>query len=279
VRAYVINLARSPERRAHMVAELGKTGVDYEIVQAVDGRELDFDDPRTVANIEPSVLGGQARDGQGLDSTLLLPNQIACVLSHLHAYRKILDDGSEYGFVFEDDVILPSDLGSLADAIAKHLAGAEIVLLNFDSKGTCRMTREGSVELPDSRLLVLPIDVTDPVSGAAYIITRQACERMIEQLLPVRAKVDDWAQRYNEGMLDRVRCVVPLPVNKSTAFGSTIEYYSSESLKARLLTAVMRYDPGILRKAIAYRRQRIWRSWSKVEFVDMPFVNKPSRLD
>lgn len=269
MRAYVINLARSPERRAHMVAELSKTGIDYEIVQAVDGRELDFDDPRTVANIEPSVL----------DSNLLLPNQIACVLSHLHAYRKILDDGSDYGFVFEDDVILPSDLGSLADAIAKHLAGAEIVLLNFDSKSTCRMTREGSVELPDSRLLVLPIDVTDPVSGAAYIITRQACERMIEQLLPVRAKVDDWAQRYNEGMLDRVRCVVPLPVNKSPAFGSTIEYYSSESLKARLLTAVMRYDPGILRKAIAYRRQRIWRSWSKVEFVDMPFVNKPSRLD
>lgn len=268
-RAYVINLARSPERRAHMVAELGKTGIDYEIVQAVDGHELDFHDPGTVANIEPSVL----------DSNLLLPNQIACVLSHLDAYQRILDDGSDYGFVFEDDVILPSDLGSLGDAIAKHLAGAEIVLLNFDSKSTCKMTREGAVGLPDSRLLVLPIDVTQPVSGAGYIITRQACERMMEQLLPVRAKVDDWAQRYNERMLDRVRCVVPLPVTKSPAFGSTIEYYSSDSSKARLLAAVMRYDPGILRKAIAYRRQRIWRSWSRVEFVDMPFVNKPSRLD
>jgi glycosyl transferase family 25 len=269
VRAYVINLARSPERRAHMVAELGKTGVDYEIVQAVDGRELDFHDPRTVATIEPSAL----------DSNLLLPNQIACVLSHLHAYQKILDDGLDYGLVFEDDVILPSDLGSLTDAIAKHFAGAEMVLLNFDGKNGCRMTREGSVELPGSRLLVLPVDVTEPVSGAAYIITRQACERMIEQLLPVRAKVDDWAQRYNEGMLDRVRCVVPLPVTKSPVFGSTIEYSSSDSLKARLLATVMRYDPGILGKAITYRRQRIWRSWSRVEFVDMPFVNKPSRLD
>ena len=268
-RAYVINLARSPERRAHMVAELGKTGVDYEIVQAVDGHELDFRDSQTVANIQPLVL----------ENNLLLPNQIACVLSHLDAYRRILDDGSDYGFVFEDDVILPPDLGPLADAIAKQLTGAEIVLLNFDSKDTCRMTREGSVELPGSRLLALPIDVTEPVSGAAYIITRQACERMIEQLLPVRAKVDDWAQRYNEGMLDRVRCVVPLPVTKSPDFGSTIEYYSHDSLKARLLAAVMRHDPGILGKALAYRRQRIWRSWSRVEFVDMPFVNKPSRLD
>ena len=267
--AYIINLVRSPERRAHMVAELGKTGIDYEIVQAVDGRELDFHDSRTIANVEPSVL----------DNNLLLPNQIACVLSHLDAYRRILNDGSDYGFVFEDDVILPSDLGSLADAIAKTLAGAEIVLLNFDSKDTCRMSREGSIELPDSRVLALPIDVNDPVSGAAYIISRQACERMIEQLLPVRAKVDDWAQRYNEGMLDRVRCVVPLPVTKNPVFASTIEYYSPDSLKARVLAAVMRYDPGILGKAIAYRRRRIWRSWSRVELVDMPFVNKPSRLD
>ena len=269
MRAYVVNLARSSERRAHMVTELGKTGIDYEIIQAVDGRELDFHDSRTVANIEPSVL----------ENNLLLPNQIACVLSHLNAYQKILDDGLDYGLVFEDDVVLPPDLASLANAISKHLTGAEIVLLNFDGRDGCRMTREGSTELPDSRLLVLPVDVTEPVSGAAYIITRQACERMIEQLIPVRAKVDDWAQRYNEGMLDRVRCVVPLPITKSPVFESTIEYYSSDSLKARLLATVMRYDPGILGKAIAYRRQRIWRSWSRVEFVDMPFVNKPSRLD
>jgi glycosyl transferase, family 25 len=267
VRAYVINLVRSPERRAHMVAELGKTGVDYEIVQAVDWHELDFHDSRTAA--EPSVL----------ESSLLPPNHTACALSHLRTYQKIFNDGLDHGLVLEDDVILPSDLGSLADAVAKHLTGAEIALLNFDSKGTCRMTREGSVEVPDSRLLVFPIDVTEPVSGAAYIITRQACERMLEQILPVRAKCDDWANRYNEGMLDRVRCVVPLPVTKSPAFVSTVGYNAPGSLKARLLAAVARYDPGILGKAIAYRRQRIWRRWWRVEFVDTPFVNKPSRLD
>jgi glycosyl transferase, family 25 len=269
VRAYVVNLARSPERRAHMVAELGKAGVDYEIVEAVDGRKLDFRDPQTAANVEPSVL----------DNNLLLPNQIACVLSHLCIYQKILSDASDYGLVFEDDVILPPDLGSLADAVAEHLAGAEIVLLNFDCKDPCRMTREGSVELPGSRLLVLPIDVSQPVSGAAYIITRKACERMMEQLLPIRAKVDDWAYRYNEGMVDRIRCVVPLSVTKSPAFTSTIDYYSPRSPKARLLAMIVRYDPGILSKAIVYRRRRIWRSWSRIEFVDMPFVNKPSRLD
>jgi hypothetical protein len=102
----------------------------------------------------------------------------------------------------------------LADAIADQLTEAEIALLNFDSKDTCRLTRKGAVRLPGARLLALPIDVNQPVSAAGYVITRKACERMTK-LLPVRAKVDDWAYRYNEGMLDRVRCVVPLAITKS----------------------------------------------------------------
>src|SRR5262249_4415431 len=48
MRAYVINLARSLDRRAHITAELQKTGLDYEFITAVDGRELDLDDPTIV---------------------------------------------------------------------------------------------------------------------------------------------------------------------------------------------------------------------------------------
>ena len=44
MRAYVINLARSRDRRAHITAELKKTDVDYEIITAVDGRDLDLSD-------------------------------------------------------------------------------------------------------------------------------------------------------------------------------------------------------------------------------------------
>ena len=46
--AYVINLARSLDRRAHMTAELKKTGLDYEIITAVEGRDLDLGDPAIV---------------------------------------------------------------------------------------------------------------------------------------------------------------------------------------------------------------------------------------
>ena len=60
--------------------------------------------------------------------------------------------------ILEDDVVIPKDLGVLTDAIAQHMRGADIVLLNFQSHGPCRITKTGAVELPSSRLLVRVVD-------------------------------------------------------------------------------------------------------------------------
>jgi glycosyl transferase family 25 len=267
MQAYVINLARSPERRAHIAAELRKASVDYEIISGVDGRDLDLYD---LATVDPSLFARSS-----------FPAGMAgCALSHLRVYRKILADGLERALVLEDDVTLPADLGRLADALTDHLAGAELVLLNYDSKDTCKMSREGSVPLPSSRLLVLPIDVRQPGSSAAYLITREACKRMVETVLPVRASPDDWWFFYREGSLDRVRCVVPLPVLKSPQFESTIGRYGlGNGLRARLLEPLTRHRVPLLQQVISLRRRRIHHQWTRSELVDTPFVEKPSRLD
>lgn len=264
--AYVINLARSPERRAHITAELGKYGISHEVVDGVDGRDLDLQDPQI---IDPSVL----------DSDWFRPGVAGCAMSHLRVYQEILDAGSDHALVLEDDIIVPADLIRLADIVADQMDGAEVALLNYDSKETCKMSREGAVRLPSSRMLVLPIDVSQPASSAAYIITRDACERMIKSILPFRARPDNWGHFYNEGALDRVRCILPLTVTKAPEFGSTIDYNSQGSAKARLLGIITRYNIRFLQKAIAYRRQRIWRKLTQAELVDEPFVVKPSRLE
>lgn len=264
--AYVINLARSPERRAHIAAELGKYGIDYEVVEGVDGRDLDLTDPEI---IDPAVL----------DDDWFRPGVAGCALSHLRVYQEILEAGMDHALVLEDDIIVPGDLSRLADIVADQMVGAEVTLLNYDSTDTCKMSRDGAKRLPSSRLLVLPIDVGQPASSAAYVITREACERMIKNILPFRARPDNWGHFYNEGTLDRVRCVMPLPVTKAPEFGSTIDYNSQGSAKARLLGVIMRYDLRFLQKAITYRRQRIWRKLTQAELVDEPFVAKPSRLE
>jgi len=266
--AYVINLARSPDRRAHIVAELQRTGLDYEIIPAVDGRTLDLNNS---AVVDPSLA-----------SRCPFPAGAAgCALSHFHIYQKMLEDDRDRALILEDDVSLPADLSDLADDVAGHLTGAEVALLNYGSypPGPLRISPEGSVDLSSSRRLALPIDVRQLVNAGAYVITRQACARIIEHVLPIRATADDWRFFYEEGFLDRVRCVLPQPVTKSPNFESTIGLYSlGNGVKARLVGPFVRRKIPLLHQVILHRRQRIMRHWDRAEVVDMPFIEKPSRL-
>jgi glycosyl transferase family 25 len=266
MRAYVINLARSLDRRAYITAELRKTGLDYEIITAVDGRDLDLHDSTI---IDSSLL---ARD-------LYFAGTAGCALSHLRAYQKIVADGLDEALVLEDDVTLPADLDTLVNAVAGHLTGAEVALLNYASQQTLKVSLAGSVDLPSSRQLALPIDVSQLLNAAAYVITGEACKRMVEDELPIRADADEWRFFYREGILDRVRCVLPMAVGKNPKFESTIGLYSlGNGVKARLMGPLVRHKIPLLHQAILYRRQRIMRQWDRSEIVDMPFIEKPSRL-
>jgi glycosyl transferase, family 25 len=257
LRANVINLARSSQRRAHMIAQLRSVGIDYEFVTAIDGRDLDWTDPQTAEAFAPSYVG----------SDWFRPTRAGCALSHLSVYRKILADGPEHALVLEDDVTLPADLPAILDAVAERLTGAEVALLNFDSAQTCRVRRDDSADLPAGRQLVHPDDVNQPMSAAAYVITRQACKRMDAGRLPIRAKTDDWGHFHSAGLIDRLRCVVPLAVTKTPDFASTIGHHGEGSLKGRLLDLITRYHIRPLQRALALRRRWIWRSYTRVEFV------------
>jgi glycosyl transferase family 25 len=80
----VINLDRSPERMAHMEAQLSRLGVAYDRLQAVDGRTLDRD---YVGKFPPMAA-----------------SQVGCYLSHKAAWQRIADGTEPYGIVLEDDI-------------------------------------------------------------------------------------------------------------------------------------------------------------------------------
>jgi glycosyl transferase family 25 len=253
---------------------LKKAGLDYEIVTAVDGRELDLHDASIVDSSLPFMNSPPAIGDSGLAA-----GTAGAALSHLSVYRKIIADGLSMALVLEDDVMLPTDLNSLVEAVGDQLVGAEVVLLSVDSPDPCKMSRNGSIHLPSARLLVLPIDISQPRSAGAYIITREACERMVKSLQPVRVQADCWWFFYRKGLLDRVRCVVPLPVLKNPKFTSTIGSYSlGNGVRARIARLIMRLEIPILHQALGYRRKRIYQQWGRAELVDVPFLEMPSRL-
>jgi len=266
--AYIINLDRSQDRRAHMVAELKKTDMLHEFVSAVDGRNLDTSDPTLVSLEEMSTR------------SKFPVNSAASVLSHIQCYERMIAAERDAALVLEDDAILPADINCLADSVATQLTGAEVALLSFNSGEPLKISREGAVDVVGDRMLALPIDALQPASAAAYVITREACERLIKFLLPIRTNADQFGLFYQEGAIDRLRCVVPLSVQNSAKFLSTQGSYSlGNGLKARLLWPIVKLELPLLHQILVHRRQRIQNQWSQWEMVDMPFIERPSRFD
>jgi glycosyl transferase, family 25 len=265
--AYVINLDRSADRRSHMIAELARTGIDYEFVRAVDGRQLD---PATAAEmVAPAALA----------SSWFRPGVLGGCLSRIHTYRKILADGRDLALVLEDDVNVPADLGELADAVGAQLSGAEIGLLSYDHRKTLLLSRHDAVSLPSGRKLGLPIGAHHLVSGCAYVITREACARYAARMLPLRARTDDWWHYYQEGFFDRLWCVMPVVVTKCGSFASTIDRRAPTSPRMLIREAAVRYRFEPVLRAIAFRRELIYRREVRVRLVDVPLAaEEPSSL-
>jgi glycosyl transferase family 25 len=261
MRAYVINLARSTERRRHMEAQLARLGLDYQLVPAVDGRELDLDDPQLM---DPEL----PRWGPGPG---FRPCAAGCALSHMRVFRAVAQSGAPFALVLEDDVVLPADLPGLAEEVGACLTGAAVALLNFHAPEPCRVTAAGAIALSASRQLVQPLDMHGLTSAGAYVVTREACLQLLGALLPLRTYVDDWDFYCREGVLSGVRCVVPMPVTNSPSFRSTIDYYPPGSLQWQLRERFGRtWVPG-LGGLLALRRRHTLRRLGcsgAVQFVD-----------
>lgn len=239
MKAYVINLARAPRRRSHMRKQLEIAGLEYDFVEAVDGRLLDMQDGELVDKdaIEEGALGADVG----------VPGTVGCALSHQRAYRQILENGVECALIMEDDVVLPRNVGAICEAVASCMSGPEVALLHFHSAAgrPCSVTRQGLRELGKWGQLLNIADLTHLASTGAYVVTAEACAAIIARNTPVRRKADAWQGFVVDGALDRVRCVSPMPVHTSPAFRSTIDSYAPTSVQTRLRDAVNRGIPGL----------------------------------
>ena len=118
-RAFVINLARAVERRAHIHKELGRAGFrspDIELIQAVDGRELTTDVlRRRGARLFPNWrLPGASVPFYARE---LKWGEVACSLSHLEAWRQIALSREPLGLVLEDDVEFLADARAIREQL------------------------------------------------------------------------------------------------------------------------------------------------------------------
>jgi glycosyl transferase family 25 len=235
MRAYVVNLPASVDqvlhqrRRDHIESELRRTGISYTFVDSVDGLRLTPDDRAGLVDEEAVAQSPH----------WLTDGVVGASLSHVAAYRAILADGEPAGLVLEDDAVLPDDLGTLLDELAAELSGAEVVLLYWRSvREPVVFSTADSVQLSNGSMLRYPRDLATLGCASAYVLTAEACRRLIDVVLPIRSCTDTWVTFHGWGGFDSLRCVVPHAAGNRTDFKSTVNYHGESSLRASLSSFV-----------------------------------------
>src|SRR3954469_4753950 len=254
MKAYVVNMARSPSRRASVAEQLARTQLDFEFVDGIDGNAL--------TPLERAKLVSE--DAVERSPRWLTPGQIGCALSHLHVYERMAGDIS---LVFEDDVVLPPTISEICARVAAEMHGKEVVLLYFRSFAVCRFSARDAVEIGAGARLMYPIAPRQPITSAAYLITSAATQSLAEAILPVRAGADGWGHFYELDALDSIRCLLPRPVGVRKEFKSTIDYVPEGALYRRASRYIATGRPAGLSRVRTLNRRRIERRMSRTAIV------------
>jgi len=105
---YVISLARAADRRESITALLDADGVEYELVDAVDGRELNL------SACDPPLN----RDKCWKRYAVVMPaGAVGCALSHLQLWKRMIAEQTEYAMVLEDDARWQTDFWEVANKL------------------------------------------------------------------------------------------------------------------------------------------------------------------
>lgn len=121
MKTYIVNLARSTDRRSYMEKILSEyPQLDIEFIEAVDGRELIPEEREQIFDLVRFKKETMK---------IVRPGEIGCTLSHQKCYRKMVDEGIGCALIFEDDLIINENLDSFIMNIHNWLTDDEPRLL------------------------------------------------------------------------------------------------------------------------------------------------------
>jgi glycosyl transferase, family 25 len=120
MKIYVINLARAPERLQKMQAQFTGFGLEFERVEASDGKLLTDQDRALVDHDRRKRISPYP----------LTDNEIGCWLSHLRAMKNLIASGDAMAVIMEDDAALSPDFPRVVAAIEKQGAPFDVVDLH-----------------------------------------------------------------------------------------------------------------------------------------------------
>jgi glycosyl transferase family 25 len=245
MKTYVINLKRSVERRDHITAECRRHGLDFEIVDAIDGMLMSDEDFAPLID----------KESVAKNPTYLNRGMLACSLSHLKVYEKFVDDGGPVALIVEDDAEFDEGFVDLIESTTRLLKGSEVALLYFVSRDALGLSKSNASDLGRGRRLMYPLTLDYVGSTAAYLVTRAAAANLSKGLLPLRTAPDNWNEFVRRRLIDNVRMVYP-PIASVIYAKSTINIIGQNRIRVALTSLLEKYDVPIFSTYLRNRRRQ-----------------------
>lgn len=189
---FVINLARSAERRAHMEFQLHKLRLPFRIFPATDGRAL------SDAIIQAAARG---RD-PGLYRKSFTVGEVGCALSQLRVYETVLSENLPYALILEDDVFIEPRAAQLMHkrTLEGMPKGWDMLLCAFVQRGnlyskphknaSLRFAGRFTLRGLEGERFTAGIPTEFCYHAAGYIISRAGAEKLLAAGTPLRMPAD-----------------------------------------------------------------------------------------
>lgn len=185
MKTFIINLAERSDRKNFMQDQLNKLNLNYQFIEAIDGRKLSDDEINKVTlNFADSYL---------------TKGEIGCALSHLKVYKKMVNENIDIALVLEDDAILANDLSSTL---------REINAIDNKQKPNIYLLSRADSFIKNQKISNNIYRIKDASAAHGYIINIKAAKNLISQLHPIRYEADMWSI-FNFFGFAKIYCVHP----------------------------------------------------------------------
>lgn len=221
MKIFFTNLKGYDDRKQFMIKQLSGFGLDYELINCIDGRNWDDDYIKSIITPELFEMYCQHKD------TWFTKGAVAATLTHVELiYKKIVAENIEYALILEDDVALNKDFPLVLNKLEKHLqimSIEDIVLLYaIPSENNAVLLNSSKQEVVNSYNLYTP-KVYKVGFGGAYVIHNSTAKKLIKAQSPINYVADWWASHYNSKTIDELYIMYPFPCHTGE-FTSTLGY-------------------------------------------------------
>jgi glycosyl transferase family 25 len=181
IKIFFITLKNEKLRTNHMIRELEKFNLKYEIFFATKGNDLSAKELSLYSKKE--TFKSENRD--------MPVDEISACLSHIRIYQKIIEHKYRFTLIFEDDVIINRDLISILNNIKKFPKKWQLINFYTDTKE--RIVRS-NIRLFKNYKFTKFLEKAN--RACAYLITFDTAKILLRDAFPIRKPPDGLTGRF-----------------------------------------------------------------------------------